>query len=101
MGDESHLLQLRKFGAHELANFRASSGLDLFSSFFRPFVSVKHNAASCKFVPVFLPGRGASDRTDPAGGDENTLLAQLVGDPDLAVGSISSTLIGCLDWSLN
>ncbi len=28
------------------------------------------------------------DRTDPAGGDEDALLAQLVGDPDLAVGRI-------------
>ena len=28
------------------------------------------------------------DRADPAGGDEDALLAQLVGDPDLAVGRI-------------
>ncbi len=32
------------------------------------------------------------DRADPAGGDEDALLAQLVGDADLAVGRVRTSI---------
>ena len=42
------------------------------------------------FQPRLEVGQAVAhpDRTDPAGGDEDATLAQLVGDPDLAAGRI-------------